>query len=292
MNLKAKNKLLEDINNAFVSVLAKNKNRSYTIYLNQINKELTDNIDKLDSAKVKEIVGNAKLNVDDTALLFMVLSAITLLVNNQRMREKDKVALAPIIAIMGIYTILKPKRFVEKIFKANKGNLLNGSEKKVQKLLVSYKENNIKTFKKIKVDTIKQVTQSQIKSSTRQGRQMVKQIKVMREQDIPTTKQIKTIKRNFKVNPNKAKMVLDTELHSQAELAKQIHSQAQGFTHKKWNTQGDSRVRETRWHNAVTNKEVPIDSDFRAGGLKASHPGDDRLPPSDRIRCRCFLTYK
>jgi hypothetical protein len=67
-----------------------------------------------------------------------------------------------------------------------------------------------------------------------------------------------------------------------------------GFTNKKWNTQGDSKVRDEKKanHVAMNGKTIPIKNKFRvAGGGLGMYPGDPELPPRQRINCRCFLTY-
>lgn len=289
MRLTVKRKLIDDINEAFISIAAKNKSRSYSKYLNEINREMLNNIENLDARKVKSIIDNASLKIDDTALLFMILSAITLLISNQRLTKKEKLPLLPIIAVMGIYKITKPKRFVEKIYKINSGVKLNDNEKRVKGLISSYTKDNISTFNKIKRETTKQLEKSTRKASTTTGRNMLKDLKILRDKNISINDMEKQLDSKYKITD--VERTLNTELHSQAELAKNIHAVNNGFTHKQWKTQGDARVRQTRWHNAVTNKTIPVDSEFRATGLVALAPGDTRLPPKERIRCRCYLVY-
>lgn len=285
-----KNKLIDEINEAFMEISTKEKSRAYAKYLREINGELIKNVGGLNSTKVKSIVMNAKLNIDDTALLFMILSAITVIVNKGHMTKKEKLPLAPILGILGIYSISRPKRFVDKIYKISKGGKLNDNEKKVKALLNVYKDDNIKTYVKIKRDTQSQLINSQRKTSTSKGKAMLKDLQVMRDKGM-TIKQIEK-QLNIRYNaPTNTDRILNTELHSQAELAKQIHAESVGLTHKTWRTQGDNRVRKTKWHNAVTGKRIPIASEFRAVGEHAMQPGDNSLPAKDRIRCRCYLVY-
>jgi DNA-binding transcriptional MerR regulator len=285
-----KNKLIDEINEAFIQISTQNKSRAYAKYLREINSELIKNVGDLTSAKVKSIVMSAKLNIDDTALLFMILSAITVIVNKGRMTKKEKLPLLPILGVLAIYSIANPKRFVDKIYKVSKGKGLNDNEKKVKQLLNTYKEDNIKTYDKIKKDTTAQLEKSQRKTSTKRGKAMMRDLGKMRKEGM-NTKRIHTyMNKKYNASHN-VERVLHTELHAQAELAKGIHAESVGLTHKKWKTQGDSRVRETRWHNQVSNKRIPINSEFKAAGLHAMQPGDESLPPKDRIRCRCYLVY-
>ena len=92
-------------------------------------------------------------------------------------------------------------------------------------------------------------------------------------------------------NLSNIERALDTELHRASETVRQAHSIALGYRHKTWKTQQDERVRDTCFHNEVANKRVPIESDFRACGMRAQRPGDERLPPNESIRCRCYLIY-
>ena len=72
------------------------------------------------------------------------------------------------------------------------------------------------------------------------------------------------------------------------------HHLLMGYTHKKWNTQGDARVRDDKKanHVAMQGVTIPIKNKFRvAGGGTGLYPGDPQLPPRQRINCRCFLTF-
>ena len=103
-----KNKLIRELNDAFIEILSKDKANEYAKYVRAINKDLLANIDKLDAAKVKSIVESYSVNVKDTAFLFMILSAITMIVNNKRMTKKEKLPLAPILGVLAIYSLRNP----------------------------------------------------------------------------------------------------------------------------------------------------------------------------------------
>jgi|GEM_PF-4633825 uncharacterized protein with gpF-like domain len=59
---------------------------------------------------------------------------------------------------------------------------------------------------------------------------------------------------------------------------------------KRWGTQLDSRVRVS--HRAMEGVRVPLGEPFVVGPSQspARYPGDWRLPPRERLGCRCFLT--
>ena len=279
---------VDQINDAFIKILGKENSKQYAEYIKSINRELIANVDNLTPAKVKSIIKGAKIDIDDIALLFIIQNAILLIVG-KKVKKKDRTALLPIIALMGLYSLKRPERFVKKLVKINKGVGLNANEKKAQAIIKGFKVDNEKVLKDARKVARKQLDTTQLKSKT--SKHMVKDLNEM----IKEKKSIKDIKINLVRKYNKLSNVertLDTELHAQSEFVRRVHSEALGYTHKIWKTQGDSRVRHTKFHDGVKEQRVPIDSKFRAGGLKAEQPGDASLPPSDRIRCRCYLTYE
>jgi hypothetical protein len=60
---------------------------------------------------------------------------------------------------------------------------------------------------------------------------------------------------------------------------------------KQWNTQRDSKVRQTQFHNQIDRQVVAITENFTVGQFSAKFPSDKSLPPFDRYGCRCYLTY-
>lgn len=72
----------------------------------------------------------------------------------------------------------------------------------------------------------------------------------------------------------------------------EINQRLFGKKMKKWNSQRDSRVRKTAFHNGVDGQTVGIDEMFESGGFKARYPSDSaNLQPYDTYGCRCYLTY-
>ena len=279
---------VDQINDAFIEILNKENSKQYVNYIKEIRTKLIDNVDDLTPEKVRSIVKGAKINIDDIALLFVIQNSILLISDKKKLSKKNKESLLPIIALMGMYSLKRPKTFVKKIVKINKGYGLNANEKKAREIIQGFKQDNEKVLKDARRIARKQLDTSQLKSKT--SKRMVQDL----NKGIKQKKSIRQIKnqliRKYN-NLSNVERTLDTELHAQSEFVRKEHSKALGYTHKTWRTQGDSRVRHTDFHNGVANKKVPIDSDFRAGGLRAEQPGDPQLPPSDRIRCRCYLIY-
>jgi len=285
--MKTKSKI-DQINDAFISILAKENAKGYEKYIKAINREMIDNIETLDAAKVKSILKNAEINVEDIALLFLLQNAILLIVG-KRVNKKQKEDLSGVILLLGMYSIKRPERFVKKMVKINKGIKLNPREQEARVILDKYRVDNKpmlnKAKKRIKIELDKSIKKSKI------SKRMIRDLK----QGLAENKSAAGIKRSMVRKYNNIKNIertLDTELHSSAEAVREEYSMRVGMTRKTWKTQGDSRVRSTCFHDKVTNKEIHIDSVFRACGLTARYPGDNSLPPSDRIRCRCYLEYK
>jgi SPP1 gp7 family putative phage head morphogenesis protein len=59
----------------------------------------------------------------------------------------------------------------------------------------------------------------------------------------------------------------------------------EGYRQKQWSTVIDGRERPT--HDAENGQVVGIDDVFHVGGASCSFPGQDILPPAERIQCRC-----
>lgn len=63
----------------------------------------------------------------------------------------------------------------------------------------------------------------------------------------------------------------------------------EGFTHKRWLSAGDGRVRPD--HANAHGQTVPIDEAFAVGGAAMQYPGDPAGPPQEVWNCRCTLVY-
>lgn len=88
------------------------------------------------------------------------------------------------------------------------------------------------------------------------------------------------------------------DLHNEAEVTAKgnvanlmVNEMLLGKKMKQWNTQRDSKVRKTTFHNDIDRKVVPINEPFIVEPFQAMYPSDYQLPPFDRYGCRCYLTY-
>ena len=285
--------LIDKLNDVFITIAAQEKNEQYATYLKSINREIIANIDTLDSAKVKSIVMSKKFDIKDSVLLFAILNAITLILNNRKLTKKEKTNLAPVLAIIAIYSLNKPKQFANRIMTVNRtpSTKLVGKELKLKKLLNQYYKENEKAITK----SIKQSEDDLVRSNRKYANNTTKRIRKDINKLLNQNKSLNTIEKSIKqkyaVKTSVVQRNLDTELHAQVETVKLEMSKQAGYTHKTWKTQGDSKVRKTGFHKKVSNQRVPIDSDFVAGGHRASRAGDPRLPAGERIRCRCYIIY-
>jgi len=280
-------KLIDKINDAFLDIMVEENAEGFKQYITNINRQFINNIDSLDATKVRSIISSNKLNVDNTVLLFAIQNAV-LLILADRNRAKKKESLLPVLAIMGLYSINKPKRFVRKIVKITKGVGLNTNELKAKKAIDSFNKVNNNALVRARKIAIERTEVSIVKS--KRNKRMIRDFKRFEQQGDSVAKIKNKLVRKYNKLSN-VERVLETELHAQAELVRIEHSKSVGFTHKTWKTQGDSKVRKTCFHNAIANKRIPIDSDYRACGMRASQPSDSRLPPQESIRCRCYNVY-
>ena len=288
--------LQEQINEAFIEVANEYKESEYATYLRAINREVIANIDNLTIDKVNEIV-NRQIGIKETVILFSILSAITTILNNNKTDTKQRESILPVLAIMGLYSVSRPKVFAKRMLEvittpktrisvsASK-NLLQTKE-----LLNEYIVRNEAAIN----NSIKQTQDNMVRTHKKYvnnlTRAIRKDINTLVDENRTKSKVEKLIKEKYKVTDNIVKRNLDTEIHAQAETVKLETAKANGYTHKTWKTQGDSKVRKTNWHNGVANKRIPIDSEFRAAGMVASRPADTRLPVGERVRCRCYLVF-
>lgn len=71
--------------------------------------------------------------------------------------------------------------------------------------------------------------------------------------------------------------------------AKSRVSGEQEFTHKRWLSASDGRVRPD--HATAHGQTVPLEEAFSVGGAAMQYPGDPAGPPAEVFNCRCTLTY-
>ena len=195
---------------------------------------------------------------------------------------------------MGLYSIKRPKVFATRI-----SQIINVSSTQVQGNMLASKKLVNEFFIRNEAsisNSIRKSTDNIIRANRRRANTLTRSIrKDIKKLTLDTKKspnRIKTlIKEKYRVDDNVVARNLDTEIHAQAETVKIELAKGNGATHKTWRSQGDAKVRHTTFHDHVIGQRIPIDSEFRYSGMKASVAGDERLPANERIRCRCYLVF-
>jgi|LGOV01.1.fsa_nt_gb hypothetical protein len=290
----AKSKV-EQINDAFMEILVKENAKKYSKYLKEINKQLIENVETLTASKVKSIISSVKLDIDDIVMLLMLQSAILIVIDKRIPRKKLDKSLLPLLAVVGMYSLKRPKRFVQKIVKIQKTislqkvTKLSPNENKTRDIFKEWFKGNDKNIDRFRKMAIERTEISIVKS--KRNKRMLRDFKRLRQEGkgIEDIKRSLTRKYNKRVNIER---VLNTELHSQSVMVKHETNKISGAKYKTWKQRSRPSKRHTKFHEGVINKRIPIDSDFQANGLKAQYPGDDRLPASDVINCGCWLEYE
>lgn len=283
----ANERLIKNINDAFLKVLTEENAKQYEQYFKKVNREMIKNVDNLNANKVKQILKEVKINVNNAVDIMLLQSTIVLALQDKRKAKKNP-NLLPALLMLGMYSTRNSEKFVRQVVKINKGVNLSNNEQTVHKAFKRYFTNNTKVVQQARKIAIEKTELSVVKS--KRNKRMLRDFKRLRQDG----KSIKEIENNLQRKYNNEaniKRVINTELHEQTELVKTANAKQNGFTHKKWIQRNRPTMRETSFHNHVVNTIVPIDSDFRANGLRASYPGDDRLPPQERIYCDCYLIF-
>jgi len=253
--------MLRKLNNAVIDKLAID------------NDDLEVNKAILNGTKPEEAVNEHDKKIKRDSELYLLIFGILMISGGNYIGLKEKRLYAPIIALKSMYPVKAPKLFVNKMLKILNGGKLNGKEKRALQLVRVYKKMNAKVLIKIQVELKKHriASKSYIYADVKNGGLSKKEL---------------VDKYGSKKRVNRA---LRTERHAEIESNKIMVAKEHGYTKKTWKTKGDSRVRKTTWHNGVANKTVDIGSDFKVAGMRASYPGDERLPIGERINCRCYL---
>ena len=257
--------IADRLNKALSDLLANDK-RSIVAQRN-IMRELS----KMPNASAKDIeriILKYDKTLMDKAKLYVVVAQV------RSMLVGVDVGVA-ILALASIYNPKAPNLFVKKIYDMSKGKVANRAKNLLKEVELKNETNITRTLRSNIRQKVKGVSQT-YKTLNKALEKGLDPEKVLRETNVEW----------------KVKRVIRTESHEQFEIANVDVHKAMGLTHKVWNTQGDKIVRDTPFHNAVGDKRIPIDSQFRANGIRADHPGDMMLPVGERINCRCYLTFE
>ncbi|MES4791951.1 MAG: hypothetical protein C4321_02245 [Chloroflexota bacterium] len=119
----------------------------------------------------------------------------------------------------------------------------------------------------------------------------------LRGENQTTAQIIRTVQQEYGANYFSAERLVRTLYNSGANRAQFEALKAQGYTHKRWLTAHDSRVRRAHKgnpfdHVRMNDVVVPIDEPFiTPAGSRLLYPGDRSFgaPGGDVINCRCTL---
>jgi len=257
---------IDKLNNGFLNIIERD-----TAPTRRINRAIIDGEDD-----IKKLVEEDQNNKRDATFYYMI--AVLSIIMSRSLSRKEKTSYAPIIILTKMYSTKNPELFAKKMNKIFVGRGLSGREKTAKNVLNRFIKQGKKVIDKIQ----RKIIDIRIKARS----EIFKDVERLKGSTYKETKKELLKKYNSKSRVTRA---LRTEAHAELERGKLIQADEFGYTHKIWKTRNDSRVRKTAWHNAVTDKRVPIDSEFRAVGMRAQYPGDVRLPVGERIYCRCFL---
>lgn len=282
---RTREQLIETLNDAFSEVLAEEQLPEYKRFIRKTTSTIIDNM-PMSRQEISRIINRAPMNMQRSVEMFMLLNSIVSVLNNARTDRRDLIA--PAAALVGMYSVTRPKSFAKRMVKLDKGYKLSKREKQAQQ--------HLKTFKKqVSQDVIDRTNQAAVKNAKRAhikgASNIYSDFNKMKDKDIKLGDIKKKLTQDYQ-NKKRVERAVDTEIHETAELSKQEHAKEMGFTRKRWKTVGDERVRSTSWHSQVSGQVMPIGEDFQVGSMRAAHPSDVRLPVGERINCRCYLVYE
>lgn len=284
MNRQTKLKLVEKLNNEFENLLSQKQRANYASYMRAINEEVIEKVPKT-KKQVREIVKKHQVDTTVAAKMFTVLSGVENYLLNDPTRKSRKL-LKPLEPIMRVYNVRSPKTFAQGIYDMTAGRNTSERSKRFKPALLSYYDGFTENIESLEKQNQRALQRTEVEKAS----QVFKDLEDLREARVPIREAKKILLEKYN-DPVRVTRALNTELHEQAERTKLEQSKFMGYTHKRWNTQGDEKVRRTAFHNSVNGKVVPIDSVFKGGGQVAEYPSDVTLDVGERINCRCFITY-
>jgi len=285
MRPNLKRQLVEQLNAEFEKLLANKEKSKYSKYIRETSEKIIDKRPK-NRIEMQKIIRQQKLDTKTATKMFNVLANTTALIMNPPKDLKQQKKLQPLQQIMRAYSVTSPRTFANSVYQMTTGRNMSTKNEQFRPAMLSYYSGFTEN-----IETADQQYQRALQRSTLEAESAIfKDFEDMRRERIPVTKQ-KTLLLEKYASPVRVQRILETELHEQAERTKLETSKFMQYTHKEWNTQRDERVRKTKFHTTVDRKRIPIDSNFKGGGFEADYPGDIKLPPGERINCRCYITY-
>lgn len=95
----------------------------------------------------------------------------------------------------------------------------------------------------------------------------------------------------YMLSKDRAKFAAENEANSSINYQEYRDAIKRGYTHKKWRTMKDKKVRET--HREVDDVETRIDEPFEVGDYLMMFPKDTTFGagPEEIVNCRCSVKY-
>src|SRR6056297_1928656 len=123
-----KNELLDKLNNAFLTIISRNDKATRAI-----NRELVER-DNLTSDDIRQIVLKHDSSIRNDAKIYALIAVITNIINKGKdnLTLKEKRDYAPIIALVGLYSLNRPELFAKKATDIVRGQKLSGRMKGVK----------------------------------------------------------------------------------------------------------------------------------------------------------------
>ena len=296
-----KKDIVEDLNNAIIDVGMTTYEKNYREQLNALQAKAVELVGKdirPTIAKLSKGFRVTGININTRGQF--IIAGTQLLVQNPKLKSK----LPELAKLMSLYSVNNPLLYADKVNKIVKVIMgakipLNPRETKALRNIDIYMKQNSKQIQKLVDQNTKalkvinkQITTNQSRAIIKRRNKLIKERITVNGVKRPLTNEeiAKRLTSEFKNDKARINRILDTEVHRQTELVGEATAKAYGFRFKIWNTQRDSRVRDS--HAKLQGKRVRINGYFNVGGHKASFPGDARLPADESINCRCFLTYE
>ena len=311
---QTKNRLLDNLNEAMENQGSIRIKRGYSSTINTIQKEalrLLDRTDKLTRQDILTIIKNNRFDIKKflpNIYNSYALSSMGLVIENDRLRLKDKEKLSVGIRILRKLDVKRPKDLAKVIDKATMVFLTGRGEDDLTKrekfvfnnLAILYKANDKALNKIVKTfDTDIKKMNTLITSDL--SRSMIRDLRRFSTSDgKPLTFEERNDKMRSKYSNASARVerIIATEVHAQTELVKQLDAQSRGYDVKQWINQRDSKVRQSHNSNSLLRQRPKVEEDFilinkQTGKTsKALYPGDVGLPVEERVNCRCFVKYR
>jgi len=285
MRPNLKRELVEQLNTEFEKLLAKKERAKYGKYIRETSEKIIDKRPK-NRIEMQKIIRQQKLDTMTATKMFNVLANTTALIMNPPKDLEQQKKLQPLQQIMRAYSVTSPRTFANSVYQMTTGRNMSQKNERFRPAMLSYYDGFTEN-----IETADQQYQRALERSTLEAESAIfKDFEDLRRERVPIAKQ-KTLLLEKYGSPVRVQRILETELHEQSERTKLETSKFMQYTHKEWNTQRDERVRVTKFHTIVDRKRIPIDSNFKGGGHEAEYPGDIKLPPGERINCRCYIVY-